>query len=68
MAYASIYLLTNGVGMVLEFGEPGPIAGYHILLIIRGEKLLHFSWITLQLQKYFGKLLYVYTMKSCKIW
>ena len=54
--------------MGLEFGEPEPIAGYHILLIIHGEKLLHFSWITLQPQKYFGKLLYVYTMKSCEIW
>ena len=52
MVYASIYLLTNGVGMVLEFGEPGPIAGYYILLIIHGEKLLHFPWITPQPQKF----------------
>ena len=37
--------------MVLEFGEPGPIAGYHILLIIHSEKLLHFPWITPQPQK-----------------
>ena len=54
--------------MVLEFGEPGPIAGYSTLLVIHGEKLLHFPWITLQPQKFFGKLLYVYTIKACKSW
>ena len=38
------------------------------MLIFRGEKHLRFSWIALQPQKLFGKILHMNTMKACKSW
>ena len=41
---------------------------YHILLIIRGEKLSCFLQITLQLQKSCGKFLHANAMNACNSW
>ena len=39
-----------------------------IMLIFCGEKHLRFSWIALQPQKLFGKILHMNTMTACKSW
>ena len=41
---------------------------YCILLIICGEKHLCVSWITSQMQKFFGDFLHMNIMKTCKSW